>query len=278
MSLKSVLKKKFKIKNPIAALKKKKNESKSVLYTPSADTYIKIDTDNISKEHTITEREQNQNTAPENLVNGENGDEKNMNIDGLIKSITDIKRNKKKRKSTDNDANLECDVPIKKRVTFAADVKSEKDDQKSSASNLKLISLNKRKKLNYIKKLKAKKNKQKNAKKCEENTTAISTPRQERALEYLMQWKNDRTNWRFKKIYQLWLIHFTYDPLKVSKEHFDILVEYLQTIKGQIRSIILQDANKVISEFSSSNEGQQELNSSQEVKYQRARTIIQMFD
>ncbi|XP_008178679.1 uncharacterized protein C7orf50 homolog [Acyrthosiphon pisum] len=278
MSLKSVLKKKFKIKNPIVAMKKKKNASKHVLYTPSADTYIQIDTDNISKERSITEKEQNQNTAPENLVNGENVDEKNMNIDGLSKSITETKRNKKKRKSTDNDANLECEVPTKKRVTFAADVKSEKDDQKGNSSNLKLISLNKRKKLNYIKKLKAKKNKQKNAKKCEENTTAVSTPRQERALEYLMQWKNDRTNWKFKKIYQSWLIYFTYDPLKVPKEHFGTLVEYLQTVEGQIRSIILQNANKVVSEFSSSNVSQQELNSSQEVKYQRARTIIQMFD
>lgn len=64
----------------------------------------------------------------------------------------------------------------------------------------------------------------------------------------------------------------------MSKEHFDILVEYLQTIEGKSRSIILQNANTVISEFSTSNEGQQELNSSQEVKYQRARTIIQMFE
>lgn len=64
----------------------------------------------------------------------------------------------------------------------------------------------------------------------------------------------------------------------MSKEHFDILVEYLQTIEGKSRSVILQSANTVISEFSTSNEGQQELNSSQEVKYQRARTIIQMFE
>lgn len=64
----------------------------------------------------------------------------------------------------------------------------------------------------------------------------------------------------------------------MSKEHFDILVEYFQTIEGKSRSIILQSASTVISEFSNSNEGQQELNSSQEVKYQRARTIIQMFE
>ncbi|XP_026805787.1 uncharacterized protein C7orf50 homolog [Rhopalosiphum maidis] len=269
MSLKSVLKKKFKIKNPITSMKKK-NKPK---HTPSADTYSKIDGENKIKECSITDKEQKKNTIPEKSLNGENGNEKHNN-DGSIE-ITTV--NKKKRKSTDQDTSLEC-VPIKKKVTFAADVKSEKDDQKSSAGKLKLISLNKRKKLNYIKKLKAKKNKQKNAKKCEKNATAISTPRQERAVEYLMQWKNDRSNWKFKKIYQLWLIKNTYDPLKVSKEHFDVLVEYLQTIEGKSRSIILQSANTVVSEFSNSNDGQQELNSSQEVKYQRARTIIQMFE
>lgn len=216
MSLKSVLKRKFKIKNPIVAIKKKKNKSKNVLYMTSADTYIKTDADDISREYSVTDNDQNQDISTKNLFNGENGDENNMNNDGSIESTTEIKRNKKKRKSTENDKSLEHEVPIKKRVTFAADVKSEKEDQKSSASSLKLISLNKRKKLNYIKKLKAKKNKQKNAKKCEENATAISTPRQERAIEYLMQWKNDRANWKFKKIYQLWLIKNTYDTLKVS--------------------------------------------------------------
>jgi len=216
MSLKSVLKKKFKIKNPIVALKKKKNKSKHVLYTQSADTYIKTDGDDISRVHSITDKEQNQDIPTKNLFNGENGNEKSINDDGSSESTTEIKRNKKKRKSTDSNKKFEHEVPIKKRVTFAADVKCEKEDQKSSASNLKIISLNKRKKLNYIKKLKAKKNKQKNAKKCEENATAISTPRQERAVEYLMQWKNDRTNWKFKKIYQLWLIKNTYDTLKAS--------------------------------------------------------------
>jgi len=200
MSLKSVLKNKLKIKNPIKSMKKK-NKPKHALNISSADTYSKIDADNV-KEYTITDKEENKKIVPE----------KHINTDESIEFTT---INKKKRKSTDNDTSLES-LPIKKRVTFAADVKSEKEEQKSSAGKLKLISLNKRKKLNYIKKLKAKKNKQKNAKKCEENATAVSTPRQERAMEYLMQWKNDRSNWKFKKIYQLWLIKNTYDHLKAS--------------------------------------------------------------
>lgn len=53
-------------------------------------------------------------------------------------------------------------------------------------------------------------------------------------------------------------------------------MEYLQTINGQSRNLILQNANAVVTEFSSSEEFK-ELNVAQENKYQRARIIIQMF-
>jgi len=91
-----------------------------------------------------------------------------------------------------------------------------------------------------------------------------------------MQWKNDRCNWKFKKIYQLWLVKNTYDTSKISQENFDILVDYLQTIEGKTHDLILQNANTIIAESSVSNEHQL-LNSSQENTYHRARKIIQMF-
>lgn len=65
---------------------------------------------------------------------------------------------------------------------------------------------------------------------------------------------------------------------QIPKEYFDILVEYFQTIEGHSRNLILQNANAVITNFSFSNEEEEELNSSQQNNYKRARTIIQMFD
>lgn len=214
MSVKSVLKKKFKIKNPITSLKKRKQKNKIISPEPSVDTYNKLDVDNIRNEHSIPDKTKNKITVI---------DDTNTVIDGSVTKI------RKKRKSVNTDCESEPPTKksSKKRVTFAADVKSE-TDQKCTAGNMIQLSLNKRKKLNYLKKLKSKKNKQKNSKKCEENATAASTPRQERAIEYLMEWKNDRSNWKFKKIYQLWLIKNTYDSTKASiYKLVNLLLRYL---------------------------------------------------
>lgn len=202
MSIKGVFNKKFKIKNPIALMKNKKQKSKNVTSAQPIDTYFKFDTtDNINNDdHLVCEKlHLNKSLKCASIENS---------------STNELNINKKKRKSTER--SNETETPNKKKVTFAADVKSDKDGEKCTAGNMKPLSLNKRKKLNYIKKLKAKKNKQKNAKKCEENASADKTPRQERAIEYLMQWKNDRSNWKFKKIYQLWLVKNTYDTTKAS--------------------------------------------------------------
>lgn len=196
MSVKSVFKKKIKIKNPITSIKKKKQKIKHDNSVSSTDTYHKFETDNTNNKHIIDEKIQ---------ISSDIG----INNDDVPKES----KVKRKRKSTDNNPSNDSKTLFKKKVTFAADVK---DNQKCTAGNVKLLSLNKRKKINYLKKLKATKNKQKNAKKCEENATAVNTPRQERAIEYLMQWKNDRSNWKFKKIFQLWLIKNTYDNIKAS--------------------------------------------------------------
>jgi len=256
-------------------MKKKKQKHKHNINSVTAvDSSPKFDTDNIKGECSKPNKVTKAYTTTEIQLNHQNYHEIINDSDVKIEST---KKSRKKGKSANSDTNNEYVPPKKKKVTFAPDVKSETDNQKCTAGNLKLLSLNKRKKINYLKKLKAKKNKQKNAKKCEENVSAINTPQQERAIEYLMQWKNDRSNWKFKKIIQLWLIKNTYDSAKVSKEHFKILVEYLQTIGGKSRDIIIQSANTIVSEFSASDEEQQKLNLSQTNKYQRARTIIQMF-
>lgn len=206
MSVKGVLKKKFKLKNPIALLRKKKQKNRHS--EPSADTYNQLDGDN---------EERSTSNTPQINVSGSvvpaESEHLHKSTDDI--SVTDAPKPKKKRKSSDNDASNESETPTKKRVTFAADVKSE-TDQKCTAGNLKPLSLNKRKKINYLKKLKASKKKLKKSQQCEESATSNSVSRQERSIEYLMQWKNDRSNWKFKKIYQLWLIKSTYDMTKAS--------------------------------------------------------------
>lgn len=202
MSIQSVFKNKFKIKNSITSIKNKKQKNKHISLVSPVETYLKFDTtDNVNNKHLVSEKLHLKESSKCSSNTNNN-------------SLKEPKINKKKRKSTEK--NNKAETPIKKKVTFAVDVKSDKDGEKCTAGKMKPLSLNKRKKLNYLKKLKAKKNKQKNAKKSEENTSANQTPRQERAIEYLKQWKNDRSNWKFKKIYQLWLVKNTYDTTKAS--------------------------------------------------------------
>lgn len=215
MSIKSVIKKKFKLENTIFSMKKKKPKIKHVISKSTGDSYTKLNTDIDIKSESIPDNLQKQSTAHENKTNVE----KHIEQTSIDTNINSTLKKKKKRKSE----NVEHEVPKKKNVTFAADVKSE-NDQKCTAGLKVPLSLNKRKKLNYIKKLKSKKNKLKNLKKCEANAAATNTLLQERAVEYILQWKNDRSNWKFNKKIQIWLIKNTYDPVKV------IILFYVQMI------------------------------------------------
>jgi hypothetical protein len=196
MSIKGVLKKKFNIKNPIISMKRKKDKIKTIITETSVDTYHKLDIDGIKSTTTETP-----------LKLGNVGLCTNIDTNETRESM----KIKKKRKSIDT--NNEVDPTKKKKVTFADNVVSR---DKSTAGKMKKLSLNKKKKKDYISKLKAKKKKLKNAKICERIAFANGMSRQERACEYLIQWKNDRCNWKFKKINQLWLIKNTYDLTLVS--------------------------------------------------------------
>ncbi|XP_050420448.1 uncharacterized protein C7orf50 [Adelges cooleyi] len=275
MSVKSILKnkiKKLKSNNPFGTIKSKKHKSNNHISEKPLESYVKINTEECNNDVTCN------NPPKKNAVMSKKAlklkvKKETKNDDQVIEKEKPVG----KRKSVEIHDD-EC-TPSKKlkHVTFADDVKSEADD-KCSAGKLKPLSLNKRKKRNYIKKLKSKKNKLKNAKKQEENANATITPRQERAIEYLLQWKNDRSNWKFKKIFQLWLIKNIYNPIKINKEDFDILVEYLQTIKGKSHEMILENANATIAEYSQLDDSQEDQDSAQHIRYQRARNIIQSCD
>ncbi|XP_050543538.1 uncharacterized protein C7orf50 homolog [Daktulosphaira vitifoliae] len=249
MSVKSILKSKLKKHKPNKSFTSSRKKSTNANTTSKwTENYLKID-----PETSITDSVYNCTESGIKLNINENNTKSKCNM-------------------VENDSNADHTLK-KKKVTFASDVKN--DNEKCTAGNIKPLSLNKRKKLNYLKKLKLKKKKEKNAKKQEEDGAASSS-RQERAIEYLLEWKNDRNIWKFKKIFQVWLIKNMYDSIKITKEHFDILLEYLQTIKGRCRSMIQENANSIITKYSDKEDAN--LNSLAHIKYLRARMIIQTCD
>jgi hypothetical protein len=71
--------------------------------------------------------------------------------------------------------------------------------------------------------------------------TKMKDPKEVEA--YLSNWKDDRSSWKYNKNTQSWLLRHMYEGEKVSKATFTILLEYLQSIKGEAAiSRVRQDA------------------------------------
>lgn len=111
-------------------------------------------------------------------------------------------------------------------------------------------------------------------------------------LSYLSQWKHDRANWKFMKARQVWLYKTKFSPTYIPEASWPILLEYFESTQGNIRKMLLDDANKVIAkmdEWSEKNAGANPKDSDDEgadgetpeedkpdvVTYKRARDLIQ---
>lgn len=106
-------------------------------------------------------------------------------------------------------------------------------------------------------------------------------------LSYLSQWKHDRKNWKFMKVKQGWLFRNKFSSSLLPDSSWPVFLEYFESAQGNIKKLLLEDANKVIKqmdEFTESlknkdkNEEQKEeetINKPDDVAYNRARDIIQ---
>jgi len=66
------------------------------------------------------------------------------------------------------------------------------------------------------------------------------------AAAYLSAWKHRDAGsaWKFNKNTQSWLLRHQYEPDKVSKGTFGILLEYMEGLQGQTRTRTIADAKK----------------------------------
>ncbi|XP_059053880.1 uncharacterized protein C7orf50 homolog [Achroia grisella] len=113
----------------------------------------------------------------------------------------------------------------------------------------------------------------------------------EQCLNYLSQWKHDQPNWKFMKAKQIWLNKNKFSRTLIPDESWPLLLEYLQSSKGNIRNMLLNDANKIIKEmeeWTESQENQEEETADadeipkakkpDDVIYKRARDLIQCLE
>ncbi|XP_043944856.1 uncharacterized protein C7orf50 homolog [Protopterus annectens] len=124
-------------------------------------------------------------------------------------------------------------------------------------------------------KLKKERKKEEKRLKREQGTTSVKTEVKkysgaELSLEYLMRWSRNRSEWKFQKARQTWLLQHMYDTDKVPDEYFPVLLEYLEGLRGHARNTTVQKAEEIMREHEKC-----EVSVSPE-KVQRAREILQM--
>ena len=66
------------------------------------------------------------------------------------------------------------------------------------------------------------------------------------AASYLSSWKHQGAGgaWKFNKNTQSWLLRHCFEPEKVSKPTFALLLEYLKGLKGTTRTRMIADAQR----------------------------------
>ncbi|KAK1164999.1 hypothetical protein AOXY_G15452 [Acipenser oxyrinchus oxyrinchus] len=103
-----------------------------------------------------------------------------------------------------------------------------------------------------------------------QETEPVKPSGAEMAQDYLTCWSKNRNDWRFKKTRQTWLLQHMFDSEKVPDELFDVLLEYLDGLKGGARKTTVKAAESVIRDCEDSED------SAAVVKAGRAREVIQL--
>ncbi|XP_039265347.2 uncharacterized protein LOC120340999 [Styela clava] len=97
----------------------------------------------------------------------------------------------------------------------------------------------------------------------------LKSQKKEEALSNLLEWKNDRENWKFRKVRQIWLVKHMYDQDAINDTNFNYLVEYLEGSKGGARSRLITDAQSIYDSLTEDDDNDST------VKLKRARHILQ---
>ncbi|XP_034940150.1 uncharacterized protein C7orf50 homolog [Chelonus insularis] len=94
-----------------------------------------------------------------------------------------------------------------------------------------------------------------------------------KALNYISMWKHSRSQWKFEKIKQIWLMDNLLDDKAVPNSIFPTVLEYFEGCKGMARETLLKKGMDVIKMCE---QKQEETGSRIEtVEYKRARELLQ---
>ncbi|XP_071870682.1 uncharacterized protein isoform X2 [Bombus fervidus] len=115
-----------------------------------------------------------------------------------------------------------------------------------------------------LKKLKAEK--RKNERRMANRIEAMT-----KGLNYVSKWKYARSEWKFEKIRQIWLIDNLLDETYIPDDIFPIVLEYFEGCKGMARELLLRKGLDVVRKV----ENEENKDEVESIAYQRARKLLQ---
>lgn len=161
------------------------------------------------------------------------------------------------------------------------EVKSKKPKKKKQTTPVEGTGENGKKQKKSIRQMK----KERHAQRQAEAELAAKDQLKSQCLNYLSQWKHDKQNWKFMKAKQVWLYKNKFSKQLIPENSWPLLLEYFESAQGNIRKMLLDDANKIIKEMddwietqgkNSDNETDDtNSNKPDDVTYNRARNLIQ---
>lgn len=182
-------------------------------------------------------RKNNRNNKKNKLKNEEKCSKESKNLEDAEDEPQNTEagpryENLKRQKSDDSDTE---DAPKKKKKKQP--VATNSSDQKGKKS---------------IRQIKREKHAQREA----EAQAAAKDELKSQCISYLSQWKHDRQNWKFMKAKQVCLYKNKFSSHLVPDTSWQTLLEYFESAQGNIRNLLLEDANKVIKKMDEWTESQ----------------------
>uniref|UniRef100_A0A8D3AMT0 Zmp:0000000624 n=1 Tax=Scophthalmus maximus TaxID=52904 RepID=A0A8D3AMT0_SCOMX len=105
----------------------------------------------------------------------------------------------------------------------------------------------------------------------QKKTEASGPTAPQQALDYLTCWAEKRTEWKFQKTRQTWLLQNMFDSEKIPDENFTVLLQYLDGLRGLARDTSVQKALVLVEESGKAPE-----DVAVQQRAHRAREVIQL--
>ncbi|XP_012271654.1 uncharacterized protein C7orf50 homolog [Orussus abietinus] len=115
--------------------------------------------------------------------------------------------------------------------------------------------------------------KEKTEKKEAEKKEASKLEAKQRALNYVSKWKHAKSEWRFEKLRQIWLMDHLLDQTSIPDSIFPTVLEYFEGCKGMAREQLSKKGMDVIKKVEEDEEKREEIMES--IEYKRARQLLQ---